>query len=564
MSDIHSPQSNSSSTSNLTTTPRRILKAKRSLVWRYFKIENDSFDVECILCSSTVPRTSTSTSNMLHHLQIRHKLEYELINKATKSKNDASSQRLPLTSARSEHLTKLAANLLIHDLLPLSVVESCHLQTIFREAEPSYVLPRRKYFVTNVLKDMYNSTRNKVQHALHNAIDNQLFILLFGTTLTSLAIILVYFQQQKKKKSDEEQKNEYLKCKSLFDFEELAKKLLMPHRFYYFNYKAGQGHTYQACRDYFDKRLRIMTRILIDVRQISLKTNIFGEEYSCPIIIAPSAYHCLAHIDGEVGTARGATEAQCIYTYNWMYSNILEDNVLQTTGPKFLHVYLTMPIEILEKLVEKAAENGYRAIVVTCDDPTSRVWNNILPVFLEASKNIDPNLMKTAIMPNMNIFDLSIEPDFYDGSITWTNIERLRKLTTLPIICKGILSPMDAELAIKYGANGILVSNHGGRQIDTTVPAIECLEDIVNIVNGRVEVFVDTGIRNGSDILKALALGARAVFIGRPILYGLTCGGHDGVRRVLDILKQELIYDMACCGLARIDQINKDILYKPS
>ncbi|CAF4947315.1 unnamed protein product, partial [Rotaria sp. Silwood1] len=393
---------------------------------------------------------------------------------------------------------------------------------------------------------------------------NQLFILLFGTTLTSLAIILVYFQQQKKKKSDEEQKNEYLKCKSLFDFEELAKKLLMPHRFYYFNYKAGQGHTYQACRDYFDKRLRIMTRILIDVRQISLKTNIFGEEYSCPIIIAPSAYHCLAHIDGEVGTARGATEAQCIYTYNWMYSNILEDNVLQTTGPKFLHVYLTMPIEILEKLVEKAAENGYRAIVVTCDDPTSRVWNNILPVFLEASKNIDPNLMKTAIMPNMNIFDLSIEPDFYDGSITWTNIERLRKLTTLPIICKGILSPLDAELAIKYGANGILVSNHGGRQIDTTVPAIECLEDIVNIVNGRVEVFVDTGIRNGSDILKALALGARAVFIGRPILYGLTCGGHDGVRRVLDILKQELIYDMACCGLARIDQINKDILYKPS
>ncbi|CAF3735428.1 unnamed protein product [Rotaria sp. Silwood1] len=325
----------------------------------------------------------------------------------------------------------------------------------------------------------------------------------------------------------------------------------------------------KQCQELFNRFIMELLLIFNDCTQLKLmnvsKYNLKEkEEYSCPIIIAPSAYHCLAHIDGEVGTARGATEAQCIYTYNWMYSNILEDNVLQTTGPKFLHVYLTMPIEILEKLVEKAAENGYRAIVVTCDDPTSRVWNNILPVFLEASKNIDPNLMKTAIMPNMNIFDLSIEPDFYDGSITWTNIERLRKLTTLPIICKGILSPLDAELAIKYGANGILVSNHGGRQIDTTVPAIECLEDIVNIVNGRVEVFVDTGIRNGSDILKALALGARAVFIGRPVLYGLTCGGHDGVRRVLDILKQELIYDMACCGLARIDQINKDILYKPS
>ncbi|CAF3491846.1 unnamed protein product [Rotaria sp. Silwood1] len=236
--------------------------------------------------------------------------------------------------------------------------------------------------------------------------NSQLYILWFGTTLTSVVILLNYFQQRRRKKKDEERKTEYLKCKSLSDFEELAKKSMMPHRFYYYDYKAGQGHTYQACRHYFDKQLRIMPRVLMDVSEISLKTTIFGSIYESPILIATSACHCLAHVDGEVATARAATEAQCIFTYNWTFSNMPEEEVLQTL------------------------------------------------------------------------------------------------------------------------------------------------------------VFVDTGIRSGTDVLKALALGARAVFIGRPILYGLASGGQDGVRRVLDILKRELVYDMACCGLTSIDQINKDILYK--
>ncbi|CAF1095053.1 unnamed protein product [Adineta steineri] len=336
------------------------------------------------------------------------------------------------------------------------------------------------------------------------------------------------------------------------------------HRFYYYNYKTGQGHTYQACRDYFDKHLTILPRVLIDVTQISLKTTIFGHTYESPIIIAPSAFHCLAHVDGEIGTARGATEAQCIYTYNWMYSTMPEEKVLETTGPKFLHIYFTIPIEILEKVVSNAEKNGYRAIVVTCDDPTYRLRDHMLPLFEEASKNIDPDLMKTIITPNMNTVDIKIKENFNKVSITWASLQWVRKLTMLPIICKGILSPIDAELAIKYGADGIIVSNHGGRQVDTTVPAIQCLEDIINLVNGRAEVFVDTGIRSGTDVLKALALSARAVFIGRPILYGLACGGHDGVKNVLEILKRELVYDMACCGVTTIDEITKDILYKHS
>ncbi|CAF1511654.1 unnamed protein product, partial [Rotaria sordida] len=175
---------------------------------------------------------------------------------------------------------------------------------------------------------------------------------------------------------------------------------------------------------------------------------------------------------------------------------------------------------------------------------------------------IDLELTKCMPMPNMNLPNIIEKQNLTTGSITWTNIESLKKLTKLPIICKGILSTIDAQLAIKHGADGILVSNHGGRQVDTAPPAIECLQDIINVVNGRAQVFVDTGIRTGTDVLKALALGAQAVFIGRPVLYGLACGGHDGVKTVLNILKRELIYDMASCGITSIDQINKDVLYK--
>ncbi len=134
-------------------------------------------------------------------------------------------------------------------------------------------------------------------------------------------------------------------------------------------------------------------------------------------------------------------------------------------GPKFLHVYLNMSIDILEKIVPEADQNGYRAIVVTCDDPTNRVWDNMSPLFLEASKYIDPEVFETINMPNMNLIDVDIKLNFYTISMTWRNVESLRKLTKLPIICKGILSPIDAELAIKYGANGIIVRFVSAKQI---------------------------------------------------------------------------------------------------
>ncbi|CAF3606549.1 unnamed protein product [Rotaria sp. Silwood1] len=250
-----------------------------------------------------------------------------------------------------------------------------------------------------------------------------------------------------------------------------AKEILLPHRFNYFHYQAGYGYTYQASREYFNRHLKIIPKVLTDVSEISLQTTIFGHIYNNPIIIAPTAFHRLAHCDGEWGTAQGATNAESIYIYNWTLSTV-------STHPRL-------------------------------DEHT----------------------------PNA-------------------------KLTKLPIVCKGILSVDDAKLALEYGADGIVISNHGGRQVDSGLSAIECLKDIVEFVNGRCEVFVDGGIRTGTDVLKCLALGAKGVLVGRPILYGLTCGGHNGVEAVLNLLKQELMYDMASCGLTRIEQINERILYK--
>lgn len=381
---------------------------------------------------------------------------------------------------------------------------------------------------------------------------------LIGTAVTGAIVYYAY----RAKKNQREQETLYLKCQSVSDFEELARVLMKSHRFYYYNYKAGQGLTYEACRNYFNNKLRILPRVLIDVTQISLKTTLFGSTYECPILIAPSTFHCLAHVDGEVGTARGATSAECIFTYNWMYSTKPEDEVLRTTGPKFLHIYLTTPEEILKKIVSQAEEKGYRAIVITCDHPTDRVRDHTLTLFEQASKTTDRQLENSMPLPNMKINEIISKQNLSTGAVSWENVEQIQQLTNLPIICKGILSTVDAQLAVRHGAKGIIVSNHGGRQVDTAPPAIECLEDIVKIVNGQAEVFVDSGIRTGTDVLKALALGARGVFIGRPILYGLACGGEDGVKIVLEIMKKELKYDMACCGINSIDQIDHSILYK--
>ncbi|CAF1310912.1 unnamed protein product [Rotaria sordida] len=392
---------------------------------------------------------------------------------------------------------------------------------------------------------------------------DKLYLLTIGAV--GLCLIIKYYRrkrfEQKKRTSG------YLECHSLDDFENLAKEILLPHRFNYFNYQVGYGCTYQTSREYFNRHLKIIPKVLTDVSEMSLQTTIFGHIYSNPIIIAPTAFHRLAHYDGEWGTAQGATNAESIYIYNWSLSTVSVNDVLKTKGPKWLHVYLSSSKALLEQCILLAEQQSFKAIVVTCDHPHERVQSIHKAAFIRATeRKQDKTLKEILYTPNTNIARLKADERLDDHTpnekLTWKEFQWLRTLTKLPIICKGILSVDDAKLALEYGADGIVVSNHGGRQVDSGLSAIECLKDIVEFVNGRCEVFVDSGIRTGTDVLKCLALGAKGVLIGRPILYGLACGGHNGVEAVLNLLKQELMYDMASCGLKRIEQINERILYK--
>lgn len=407
---------------------------------------------------------------------------------------------------------------------------------------------------------------NRIESAMNFLSEKDLLLILLSTTLTSFVLREIYFLTTKKKQNKREtnvERNFYLQCRNVSDFERMSEQILPSHRFYYINYKAGRGITNELTRKYFDEHLLIIPRVLIDLDEISLKIRLFGREYSHPIIIAPTTFHCLTHPDGELATARAAAKTDTIYSYNWIYSTKAENEILEVQGPKWLHIYLTIDDQLLKELVEKAERKGYEGIVITCDHPTDRVRDDVLPLFDEASKTSDQQLKSSMPMPNLNAKDIVERQNISNPkSFHWNRIEFIRSLTRLPIICKGILSLEDVQLAIDHHVQAIIISNHGGRQVDTVPPAIQLLADIVDLVQGRLEVLIDSGIRSGTDILKCLALGARAVLIGRPVLYGLTCGGEAGVEQVINILKKELIYDMSSVGCSSIEQINRKILYQ--
>ncbi|CAF2969299.1 unnamed protein product, partial [Rotaria sp. Silwood2] len=237
--------------------------------------------------------------------------------------------------------------------------------------------------------------------------------------------------------------------------------------------------------------------------------------------------------------------------------------------PKWLHVYLSSPKPLLEKCILLAEQHSFKAIVVTCDNPHHRIRSVHGPAFIQAiERKQDTKLTELMYTPNTKYDKLQINPrlDEYtpDEKLTWKEFQWLRALTKLPI--STVLTESwsgKAELSfVSKTRKPFLHSNHGGRHVDSGLSAIECLKDIVEFVNGRCEVFIDSGIRTGTDVLKCLALGAKGVLLGRSILYGLACGGHDGVKAVLNLLKHELMYDMASCGLTSIEQINERVLYK--
>ena len=339
---------------------------------------------------------------------------------------------------------------------------------------------------------------------------------------------------------------------NLHDFEVAGQPRLTSNALDYYRSGANDGHTLSNNQAAF-ARLRLRPRMLNDVSCVRLETSVLGLPLSAPIGFAPSAFHGLAHPDAELATVRACAAAGRVMTLSTLSNTSIEEVAAQADGRLWFQLYLYRDRELARALVERAGAAGARALVLTVDTPRlgRREANErngfVLPPHLGM-----PNVGSREQMSQIDAEGGSQLAEYFaeliDPSLSWRDVEWLRGITDLPIVLKGILTAEDAELAVQHGAAAIWVSNHGGRQLDTAVASIEALPEVVQAVDGRAEVYLDGGIRRGTDVLKALALGARAVFLGRPVLYGLACGGEAGVSRMLDLLTEELRLAMALSG----------------
>ncbi len=347
------------------------------------------------------------------------------------------------------------------------------------------------------------------------------------------------------------------------DYEAPAQARLDDNAWAYLSGGTADEITLRANRDAFD-RLSLVTRVLGDFSGVSgTRSTLFGQVLDYPVLLAPVAYHKLAHDDGELATALGAAAARAGFIVSTHSSVSIEDIARTAQTPLWFQLYFKTDRNFTRELVQRAEAAGYRALVVTVDAPVNTMRNREqraqfrLPAGIEAA-----NLRGLPPPASHQINENALCGGMMATAPTWKDIEWLRSLTKLPIVIKGIMSPDDALLAAQHGADGIVVSNHGGRTLDTTCASIQVLPRIADALEGRMPLLFDGGIRRGTDVLKALALGASAVLIGRPYIYGLATAGAVGVAHVLNILRAELEVAMALTGCATLAKIDRKVIWQ--
>ena len=351
---------------------------------------------------------------------------------------------------------------------------------------------------------------------------------------------------------------------NLCDLEERARAVLPQMSYDFYASGANDEITLRENRAAYE-RIKVLPRMLIDVSARDMSTTVLGEPVSMPILIAPMALQCLGHPDGEIATTKAAGAAKTLTTLATLATTSIEEVMAIATGSVWFQLYVFRDRALTASLVQRAAAAGCKAVVLTVDVPVPGkrerdvrnrftlpehlFLKNLWPAGLEKlPKDVADSAMAAYTAAN------------FDPALTWKDVEWLAQLTSLPILVKGILRADDALSAVNHGAAGIIVSNHGGRQLDTTPAAISVLPEIVDAVAGAVEVYIDGGIRRGTDVLKAIAYGARAVMIGRPILWGLAVGGEAGVKSVLEILREEFDVAMALSGCPSLTAITRDLV----
>lgn len=353
---------------------------------------------------------------------------------------------------------------------------------------------------------------------------------------------------------------------NVMEFEAIAKKKLPKMIYEYYASGAEDEWTLKENRSAFS-RIVFRPRILIDVTNIDISTTILGLNVSMPIMIAPTAMQKMAHPEGEFAIARAASSASTIMTLSsWGNSSIEE---VASTGPglRFFQLYVYKDRNVVINLVKRAEKAGYKAIALTVDTP--RLGRR--EADFKNRFNMPPHLtLKNFEGMDIGKFDKNADSGLtkyvaglVDRSLSWKDIAWLKTITHLPILVKGVITAEDAKIAVQTGAAGIIVSNHGARQLDYVPATIMALEEVVQAVQGKIPVFLDGGVRRGTDVFKALALGAAGVFVGRPIIWSLAADGEAGVSKALQMLREEFELTMALSGCRSLKEITRKHIAAP-
>jgi 4-hydroxymandelate oxidase len=348
---------------------------------------------------------------------------------------------------------------------------------------------------------------------------------------------------------------------NLNDFEDCARKDLESSIFDFFYGGAGDEITLKENVEAYN-RIKLIPRVLTGIIQPNTSVSILGQSVSCPILIAPMAFQKLCHPLGELETARASKQANILMVSSLYTTTPLKDLISEMLLSPWFQLYILKDRDLTRAIIEVADFLGCNALVLTVD----------APFYSKRERELRNPIKKNILLPDLlaiceqlgykkklsSATDLSA---FLEPSLSWSDIEWIRSITKMPIILKGILRPDDALLALNHGVSGIIVSNHGGRQLDTAVTPIEALPSIAKAINKKMDIYIDSGIRRGVDILKALALGASAVLVGRPILWGLANDGASGVYNIISLLQEELKLTMALCGAKNISEISPALIF---
>jgi 4-hydroxymandelate oxidase len=345
---------------------------------------------------------------------------------------------------------------------------------------------------------------------------------------------------------------------SVDDYEALARERIDPSVWAYLAGGSADELTLRENREAFAQR-KLCQRVLADFSGANTRVELFGRTFPHPILIAPTAFHRLVHPEGELATVLGAAAMEAGMVVSTQASVSLEDVAATARSPLWFQLYIQPDRGFTGELIRRAEAAGYEALVITVDAPVNGLRNREQRAGFRLPPGVEPVNLRglTPSAACSSVFD----PAYESGLPKWKDLAWLKEQTRLPVLLKGVLAAEDAAKALEAGVDGLIVSNHGGRTLDTVPSTLEALPRVADQVAGRVPVLMDGGIRRGTDILKAIALGADAVMIGRPVLHGLAAAGATGVAHVLKILRGELEVAMLLSGRPTLAAIDRSVLW---